>query len=137
MKKGELKDKMNVQEFRDYLAKKEAGKTSLYKAIPTQTGDGQKFKSILESEYYKRCWVLLQSGEVVKIEREVRYELIVNGILIASYDLDFRITYATGVIEYVDCKSTATKTPLYMMKKKLMKALHDIELKEVFETDLR
>ncbi len=134
---AKLKDRMSSEEFRQYLAKVEKGKTSLYKAIPTETADGQKFKSILESDYYNRCWVLMKSGEITKIEREIRYELVVNGILIAHYDMDFRITYATGIVEYVDCKSTATKTPLYMMKKKLMKALHDIELKEVFATDLR
>jgi hypothetical protein len=47
--------------------------------------------------------------------------------------MDFRVTYADGHVEYVDCKSTATKTPLYLIKKQLMLALYGIELKEVFE----
>lgn len=133
MAKGELKDKMNPQEWKDYMAKKEAGRNSLYKAIPTTTADGQKFKSILESAFYNRMWVLQKAGQVKLIEREVRYELIVNGVFIAAYMLDFRITWTDGRIEYVDCKSTATKTPLYAMKKALMLALFEIELKEVFE----
>jgi len=133
MAKGELKDKMNPQEFRDYLAKQEAAKSSKFKAIPTTTADGQKFKSILESAYYNRMWVLRRAGEVQLIEREVRYELIVNGVFIASYMLDFRVTFTDGRIEYVDCKSTATKTPLYLMKKQLMLALYGIEIKEIFE----
>jgi hypothetical protein len=133
MAKGELKDKMNPQEFRDYLAKVEAGKNSKFRAIPTTTADGQTFKSILESAYYNRMWVLQRAGEVTLIEREVRYELIVNGVFIAAYMMDFRVTYADGHVEYVDCKSTATKTPLYLIKKQLMLALYGIELKEVFE----
>lgn len=131
--KGELKDKMNAAEFRQYLAKVEAGKNSMFKAIPTTTGDGQKFKSVLESAFYNRMWVLQRAGEVTLIEREVRYELVVNGVFIASYLLDFRIHYATGVVRYIDCKSTATKTPLYLMKKQLMLALFEINIEEVFE----
>lgn len=133
MEKGTLKDKMNPQEWKEYMAKKNAARQSMFKAIPTQTADGQKFKSILESAFYNRMWVLQKAGEVQLIEREVRYELIVNGVFLAAYLLDFRITYTDGRIEYVDCKSTATKTPLYMIKKGLMLALYGIELKEVFE----
>lgn len=131
--KGELKQQMTAAEFRDFLAKKEAGKTSKYKAIPTETADGQKFKSTLEADYYKRCWTLQQIGEVTQIEREVRYELVVNGVFIAAYHMDFRVTYKDGRVEHVDCKSEPTITALYKVKRALMKALYDIDLIEVFE----
>ena len=132
MAKGELKDKMTPAEFRAYLDKKKNAETSKYKAIPTETADGQKFKSMLEANFYKRQWVLQQAGEVVLIEREVRYELIVNGVFIAAYLLDFRITMTTGVVRYIDCKSMPTRTPLYLMKKQLMKALYSIDIEEVY-----
>lgn len=132
MAKGELKDKMSSQEFREYLGKVERAKDSMFKAIPTTTGDGQKFKSILESTFYKRMWTLQQVGEVVKIEREIRFELIVNGVFIAAYMLDFRITYSDGRVECIDCKSAPTATLLYKMKKQLMLALYGIEIKEVY-----
>lgn len=131
--KGSLKDKMSAQEFRDYLDKTEKAKGSLYKAIPTQTADGQNFKSILESTFYNRMWVLQKAGEVVKIEREVEYELTVNGHFITRYMMDFRITYADGRIDYVDCKSAPTVTPLYKLKRALMFAIHGIQLREVYE----
>lgn len=133
MAKGELKDKMSPQEFRDYLNRTEKARTSKFGAVPTETADGQKFKSILEADFYTRMWVLQKAGEVTLIEREIRYELIVNGVFIAAYLLDFRITYATGVVDFIDCKSQPTKTPLYMMKKQLMKALFDIDIKEIFQ----
>lgn len=124
---------MTSGEFREYLEKKDRAKESKFGAVPTETADGQKFKSTLEANFYKRMWVLERAGEVTLIEREIRYELIVNGVFIAAYLLDFRITYATGVVEFIDCKSQPTKTPLYMMKKQLMKALFNIEIKEVFQ----
>jgi hypothetical protein len=133
MARGELKDKMNAQEFREFMDKRNQAAVSKFKAIPTQTADGQKFKSILESAYYNRQWVRQRAGEVEKIEREVRYELIVNGVFIAAYMLDFRITETGGNILYIDCKSQPTKTPLYMMKKQLMLALYGIQIQEVFE----
>jgi len=125
-------DVMNPEQFREFMAKREAGRTSKYKAIPTETQDGQKFKSELEARYYGRCLILQKAGQIDKIEREVRYELVVNGVFIASYMMDFRITYSNGSIDYIDCKSDATLTPLYKMKKLLMLALYGIELKEVF-----
>jgi hypothetical protein len=135
--KGALKDNMSPQEWRDYMAKQNAAKESRYKAVPTETNDGQHFKSHIEASYYKRCWVLKQSGEVTLIEREVRYELIVNGVFICAYLMDFRITYADGHIEYIDCKSDPTITPIYRLKKQLMLACHGIELKEIFAHDLK
>lgn len=133
MAKGELKDKMTPAEYRDFMEKRKKAESSKYKAIPTETADGQKFKSMLEANFYNRQWVLMKAGEVVKIEREVRYELVVNGIFIAAYLLDFRITMLNGRIRYIDCKSIPTKTPLYLMKKQLMLALYGIEIEEVFE----
>jgi phosphopantetheinyl transferase (holo-ACP synthase) len=62
--KGALKDNMSPQEWRDYMAKQNAAKESRYKAVPTETNDGQHFKSHIEASYYKRCWVLKQSPTV-------------------------------------------------------------------------
>lgn len=130
--KGELKDQMSSSEFREYLAKKDRARTSKFGAVPTQTADGQKFKSTLEADFYNRQWIRLRAGEVEKIEREIRYELIVNGVYIASYYLDFIIYEKGGNVRYIDCKSQPTKTPLYLMKKQLMLALYEIEIEEVF-----
>jgi len=133
MSKGMLKDKMNPQEFRDYLAKVEAGKLSKYKAIPTETADGQKFRSKLEATYYNRVRLLQTQGDLIKFEREVRFELIVNGLMVCAYVCDFILYWKDGRIEHIDCKSQATMTPIYSIKKKLMMAVHGIELKEVYE----
>lgn len=124
---------MNASEYREYIRKQEAAKNSKYKGQPTQTADGEKFRSHVEANFWTRCTLLMKTGEILKVEREVRYELVVNGVFICTYFLDFKVYYADGRIEHVDTKSEATLTPIYRIKKQLMLACHGIELIEVFK----
>lgn len=128
-----LKDKMTAAEFQTYWKRREQASQSKYKAIPTESSDGQQFRSHLEATYYNRLKLLQASGELTRFEREVRFELVVNGFLVCAYVCDFILYYPDGRVEHIDCKSQATKTPVYSIKKKLMKACHDIELKEVYQ----
>lgn len=124
---------MTSEEFQKYWKKREAAKDSKYGAIPTQTADGQKFRSHLEATYYNRLKLLMGKGEVLKVEREVRFELIVNGQLITTYVCDFIVHWADGRIEHIDTKSQPTLTVVYKMKKALMYAVHNILLIEVYK----
>lgn len=133
MAKPLLKDKMTSKEFKEFWDKQEKAKGSKYGAIPTETADGNRFDSKLEATYYNRMKLLLAAGELVKLERSVRYELIVNGVFITSYKADFVITWKDGREEVIDCKSQPTQTRDYKLRKKLMLAIHNIEIKEVFE----
>ena len=128
-----MTDKMSSEEYREFIRKQDAARQSRYKNIPTQTADGQKCRSRHEARFYNMCLVRQKAGEIKKIEREVRYEFVVNGIFICSYDLDFRLTMADDTIEYIDTKSDGTITQLYRIKKQLMMACHGIELKEYYE----
>lgn len=133
MKHQKDKDKMNPQEFREFLAAREKGKISKYKGVPTETADGEKFQSHHEAKYYNRLLILKQAvnSDLVSFERQVRYEIIVNGFFICEYILDFKVNYLDRV-EHIDTKSEGTLTPIYRLKKKLMKACHDIDIIEVF-----
>lgn len=133
MAKGSLKDNMTAAEFQNYWKKREAAKTSKYKAIPTETSDGQKFRSHLEATFYGRLKLLQMNGEILKFEREVRFEFQIGEIYIGAYVCDFIIYWKDGSIEHVDCKSDATVTPLYKIKKQLMLAIHKIDLHEVYK----
>jgi len=124
---------MTATEFRLYWKKREAASQSKYRAIPTTSSDGQNFRSHLEATYYNRLKLLQAAGVLTRFEREVRFEMIVNGFLVCAYVCDFILYYSDGTVEHVDCKSQPTKTPVYVIKKKLMKACHGIEIKEVFE----
>lgn len=129
-------EKWSAADYRAYLAKQEKAKQSKYGGIPTQTGDGEKFRSHVEAAFYNKHLLLQRAGDVVKIEREVRFELVVNGIFICSYDLDFRVTWADGRVDHVDTKSSGTMTALFKLKRALMKALFDIDVLAVYYEDI-
>jgi Protein of unknown function (DUF1064) len=132
MKTDKHKDKMSAAEFQEYLRKQEAGRNSKYGGIPTETRDGQKFQSHHEANYYNTLLLRKVAKEIVDFKRQVRFELIVNGVFICEYILDFEVLYPDGHVEHIDTKSTATLTPIYRLKKKLMKALYNIDIIDVF-----
>lgn len=95
--------------------------------------NGKKYHSKKEADYAVELDMLLSARNdaqrVVKYETQVKYRLEVNGVLIASYILDFKVWYADGRVEYVDVKGV--RTPVYAMKCKLMEAIHGIIIKEI------
>jgi recombinational DNA repair protein RecR len=99
------------------------------KSITTTDG---KFDS--ELEYCRWCELLIlqKAGKITNLKRQVKFVLIdksKHGKEIC-YIADF--TYYDGnkhVVE--DTKSTATKTPLYRLKKRLLAERYGITIKEV------
>lgn len=76
---------------------------------------------------------LLQSGEILTLERQVKYELIPkqDGERSTNYIADFRYTKKDGSIVVEDVKSNFTKKlPLYIIKRKLMLFIHGIKILE-------
>jgi hypothetical protein len=132
-----MTDKMSAAEFQAYIKKQAKAKDSKYGGIPTQTADGEKFRSHVEAAFYNKHLLLQRVGDVVKIEREVRFELVVNGVFVCAYVLDFRITWKDGRVDHVDTKSQATMTALFRIKSQLMLACHGIEVQTVFWEDIK
>ena len=96
-----------------------------------RTHNGVVFDSKKEMIFQKQLELLVKAKEVVSFERQIPYQIIVNGQKICKYILDFIVVYADGKTEYIDVKSPATaKLPVYRLKKKLMKAVHGIEITE-------
>lgn len=92
--------------------------------------DGEKFDSIHEASIYHDLALLQRQGLLRNLERQITYRLEINGLLICKYIADFRcIRIATEEVEIVDAKGV--RTPVYRLKKKLMKAIHGIEIKEL------
>ena len=104
-----------------------------YGNIPTNVG-GKSFRSKLEAGRWSELLLLEKAGEIRDLQNEVPFRLDVNGKHICKYIADFVYTDARGNIIVEDTKSTATKTPVYNLKKKLMLALHGIEIQEVYAT---
>src|SRR5216110_1150725 len=93
---------------------------------------GILFDSQREANRYQELLWLEQAGEICHIELQPRYRLVVNDQYIGFYKADFRYEIvATGAVVVEDVKCSATKTPLYRIKKKLIKAIYGIEIVEV------
>lgn len=91
---------------------------------------GEKFDSKKEAARYGQLLLLEKAGKISGLKRQIAFVLEVNNQLICKYIADF--TYNVGSTEIVeDVKSIMTrKLPVYLLKKKLMKAIHNIEIKE-------
>ncbi len=102
-----------------------------YHAERTQV-DGFWFASRAEAARYQvlRDWE--RCGEIHDLVLQPAFTLTVAGQRIGTYTPDFiyRET-ATGRVICEDVKSPATKTEAYGLRKKLLKALHGIEVTEV------
>jgi len=90
--------------------------------------NGRWYDSQKESLRAVELDMLLKSGVVKKWTPQVRYDFTHNGVKICTYVLDFKIEYSCGKIEYEDVKGF--KTAIYKLKKKMMKAFYQIEIKE-------
>ena len=93
--------------------------------------DGHTFDSIKESQRYVQLKLMLRAGKITDLELQPRYDIDVNGKRICFYKADFRyVENGKTVVE--DVKSTMTaKLPVYRLKKKLVKACHDVDIVEV------
>lgn len=91
--------------------------------------DGHRFASKKEAGRYAELRLLQQAGVIADLVLQPRFDLVVNGQKICRYFADFR--YTDGGVDVVeDVKSQGTKTPVYRLKRKLMKACHGIEVRE-------
>lgn len=97
------------------------------------------FDSEKEAKRYADLLKLQDAGIIKNLELQKRYELIPtqrdkNGKIIeksCSYYADFVYERCDGVVVVEDVKSPATKTPLYIVKRKLMLYKYGIRITEI------
>jgi len=103
---------------------------SKYKAKRTEF-DGIWFDSKREAARYKELKLLEAAGEIRNLILQPRFNFELNGVKMGFYKADFqyedRLKDWAIVIEDVK----GVKTPVYNIKKKMMRAFHGIE---IFET---
>lgn len=99
---------------------------------------GDKVYASNKEKLYRQKLDLLKSAKndserVVDIKEQVPFELVVNGVKICKYILDFKVTYADGRVECVDCKGFkgGTAYQVFKLKKQLMSACYQIHVIEV------
>lgn len=113
-------------------------KRSKYGAVKT-IADGKVFASAIEARRWQELELLQAAGQIRNLQRQVPYDLVVNGqhictyIADAVYELDSVPGYPDSWITVVeDTKSKPTRKKRdYSIKRKLMRACHGIEIQEV------
>jgi len=87
--------------------------------------DGILFDSKGESERYTMLKGHLAAGIISNLRLQVPYELKVNNVLICKYIADF-VYIKDGKVVTEDFKGILTS--IFQMKRKLMRAVHGIEI---------
>ena len=93
--------------------------------------DGRLFDSKAEAARWQELQLLERAGEITELERQVEYELIPKqkGERAVKYIADFRYIDHEGKTVVEDTKGV--KTPVYILKRKLMLRVHGIRIREV------
>lgn len=130
-----MTEKWNAEQFREHFnknASKEGQARRLkFNNIHTEV-DNIRFDSKKEAEYYGTLKLLKRSGKIRDFKRQHAFDLIVNGFHICQYICDFLVVENDGSETVVDVKSQVTeKLPEFRIKRALMKAILNIEIKIV------
>jgi Protein of unknown function (DUF1064) len=100
-----------------------------YRAIKTVV-DGIRFDSKREARRWVELRLLERAGQISGLHHQIRFDLVVNGVRIGRYTADFQYR-ENGELVVEDVKSPATKKARdYVLRKKLMLAIHGIEIRE-------
>lgn len=92
--------------------------------------DNKLFDSKKEAKRYTVLKKLLKAGQIAFLARQVEYELNTDGSFSLVYVADFQYTdVVTGETIVEDAKGFCTRE--YKKKRKLMKQVHNIVIKEV------
>lgn len=101
-----------------------------YFAKKTKSADGKIFDSRAENRRWNELLWLEKLGKITNLQRQVKYDIIVNNQKICAYIADFTYNDETGlVVEDSKSEYLVKKDRTFSIKRKLMKAVHGIEIK--------
>ena len=114
------------------------GGESKYHSRKTERG-GITFDSRREADRWQELILLQRAGKIAGLNRQVKFELIPAQGREWKGDTAERATYYIADFTYIedgrliveDVKSKATRTPEYRIKRKLMRWVHGIRIREV------
>jgi len=92
--------------------------------------DGITFDSKWESERYGQLRAMERGGIVTDLKLQVKYDIVINDIKICKYIADFvyKEESPDGEIKEIVEDAKGFETPEFKLKKKLMKAVHNIDI---------
>jgi hypothetical protein len=86
----------------------------------------QHFASMAEYNRYRELRLLEKFGDISDLECQPIYDLFINGMKVTRYVGDFKYKDSTGKEIVEDVKGVMTK--LFVIKSKLMQAIHGIKI---------
>jgi hypothetical protein len=109
------------------------------KDFRNSNGETVKFDSRKEARRYDELRLLERAHQISELQRQVKFVLIPaqrdpKGKLIERqcyYVADFTYKDSSGRLVVEDTKSEATRTPVYVLKRKLMLWVHGIRVREI------
>lgn len=92
--------------------------------------DGIEFDSSREAARYIELALMQKAGIITDLRVHPSYDIVVCGVLVCRMepDFDYRCDEST-IVE--DVKSEPTKTAVYRLKKKLLRATHGLHIREI------
>lgn len=100
---------------------------SKYHAKKTEV-DNVIFDSKREATRYQELKLMQQCGAIQNLSLQPKYAIIVEGQKICDYKADFSYQTKQGQTIVEDCKGV--RTPVYRLKKKLVRAIYGLEILE-------
>jgi Fe-S cluster assembly scaffold protein SufB len=124
---------------------------SKYYNVRTRALDGTVFDSYKEARRWDELLLLQKAGKITELRRQVEYELIPNqyetyerygkkgqrlkdGVRLVEHKVVYRADFVytdTETGENIVEDTKGIRTPDYIIKRKLMLAVHSIRIKEV------
>ena len=104
-----------------------APKRSKYSNIKTEV-DGIMFDSKREAGHWSQLVMRERAGSITDLQRQIRFELHVNGVKVCTYSPDFQYWEGERLIV---ADSKGMKTAVYNLKKKMMDAEYGLEILEM------
>jgi hypothetical protein len=87
-----------------------------------RTYGGVTYASRREMEVAQALDVQLACGLLKRVDRQVRYPLVVNGVKICTYVADFKVLHQDGSVETIEVKGK--ETAVWKLKERLFRALY-------------
>jgi len=107
----------------------DADMNNKYNARKTEI-DGYKFSSLAEGNRYVQLRLMLRAGMISQLTLQKKFFLRVNDQKICTYIADF-FYWDIEKEEWITEDVKGIRTPVYRLKKKLMKAILDVDIVEV------
>jgi hypothetical protein len=113
------------------MRSKSAKNPNKYGNAKVRDAEGNVHDSTKEFRRWQELQLRERAGEITGLRRQVPFALVVNDVLVCSYEAD-AVYHEGAALVVEDTKSEITRKKRdYRIKLKLMQAIHGIQIREV------